>query len=163
MPSCCVWEQKTEADRGRCDVLFVVKKSCTMFHMVYLLRFSMPPPRSPAGEKGVGDKLCHSPLRLVVTIPPLSKTPQQKGWWGIAGDVCGSLKDTCGEPLDMGDSRFLWCHSSTVSCPRTGPSHLIRLDMPGETPVTLYPEGLIVLLQYLVIWCLLKQPFLGMS
>lgn len=185
VPSYCVWKQKTEADRNRCDVVFVVKvlycvsygliwsPSCSGFSC-HLQGLSVP----VGEEEAVGDRLCHSLLGLVVTIPPLSKALQQKGWWGIVGDVCGSLEGACEEALDIGEGMTPEsCGAAVPLChpPGTGPSHLIRLDVSGsvmwitaerqtssspETAVTLYPEGLKVLLQYLVIlWCLYSNHF----
>lgn len=129
-------------------------------------------------EEAVGDRLCHSLPGLVVTIPPLSKALQQKGWWGIVGNVCGSLEGACEEALDIGERVTQdSCVATVPLChpPGTGPRRLKRLDVSGsvmwitaerqtssspETAVTLYPEGLKVLLQYLVIlWCLYSSHF----
>lgn len=51
----------------------------------------------PAGEKeAVGDRLCPSLPGRDVTIPSLSKVPQQNGWSGLAGEVCGSWEGAHG-------------------------------------------------------------------
>lgn len=106
VPSYCVWEQKAGADRNRCDVLFVVK---VLYYVSFGLICSGFPCHFqglsvPVGEKeGVGDIWCHSLPRLVVTIPPLSKAPQQKGLRCIVEDVCGSLEGTWEGALDIGE------------------------------------------------------------
>lgn len=113
----------------------------------------------------VGDKLCPSLPGLPVTIPPLSKVPQQNGWSRLAGEVCGSWEGACWRSRGTGEGMTPDPCGATVPLrhpPVTGPSHLTRLDTSGsvglttaegerssspETPLTLYPEGLILLLQ----------------
>lgn len=68
-----------------------------MFHMALSAQVSHATSKASVPvvlEEGVGDRLCHSLPRLVVTILPLSKASQQKGWRCIVGDVCGSLENT---------------------------------------------------------------------
>lgn len=70
------------------------------------------------------------------------------------------------------DSRSMWCHTCTVTSPGMGPGHLIRLDTSRsvglttaegerssspETPLTLYPEGLVVLEYLVMLWYLLSN------
>lgn len=47
-------------------------------------------------EEAVADRLCPSLPGLVVPIPPLSKVPQQNGWSGLVGEVCGSWEGARG-------------------------------------------------------------------
>lgn len=117
-------------------IMFHIASSVPLFQ-TKLLRFSVPPPRPLCSyweKEAVGDRLCHSLPGLFVTIPPLSKAPQQKGWWGIVWDVSGSLEGACREALDMGEGMTPGSCGATVSlshAPGTGPCHLKRLNMSG--------------------------------
>ena len=75
-------------------------RSCTLFHTassVPRVAQVFHATSIPAGEKeAVGDRLCPSLPGLDVTIPPLRKVPQQNGWSGLVGEVCGSWEGACG-------------------------------------------------------------------
>ena len=176
LPTYCVWEQKTETVRcgvvSAAEVLYsvsyglVCSPSCSGFPC-------HPQDLSvPAGEKeAVGDRLCPSLPGLAVTFSERSPTAEWlvgvawAGLWLLGGGSrrSGSMEEGV-TPDPCGAIVPLW------RPPGTGPGHLITLDTSGsvglitaegerssspETPPILYPEGLIILLQCLVmLWCL---------
>lgn len=145
MPSYCVWEQKTEADRNRCDVVFAVKV-LFVFHVASSVPWvaQVFHTTSKASLFLLGKRSCEwqivsFPSWMSCHHPSFKQSPTAerlvKYCWGCLCLLGGCLWRSIRHGR-RDDSKFLWCHSPTwqslCHAPGTGPCHLIRLDMSGS-------------------------------
>lgn len=182
LPCCRVRTENSEIVRNGCNAVSAVEvlySFCMASSVPRVARVFRSTPKTSLfqlGKRKLGETGCVLPFldemspSLLCLAKSHSRTAGQV-WLGRSVAPGRVLVEEQGHGR-RDDSRSMRCHTRTVTSPGTGPGHLIRLDASRsvglttaererssspETPLTLYPEGLVVLEYLVMLWYLLSN------